>query len=134
MQVTTDKPSVVAQSFFQKCFRGDIAAAVEALDSKVTYRVPGSHQLAGTFEGPEAVAGHVENLLRQTHNTVDVIQWEDWMIGENNLAGLVNLRVQRNRAISTFRAIFLITMSRDEKILSIEVFFNDQAEVERFFA
>jgi ketosteroid isomerase-like protein len=134
VQVTTDKQSAVAQAFFQRLFRGDIATAVEDLDPKVTYKVPGSHQLAGTFKGPEAVAGHVQNLLRETHNTLDVIQWEDWMIGENDLAGLVRFRVQRNRAISTFRAIFLVTMSSDDKISSIEVFFDNQAEVERFFA
>ncbi len=55
------------------------------------------------------------------------------MIGVNNLAGLVNMRAQRHRSIDTFRAIFLITMSEDDKIMRIEVFFSNQAEVERFF-
>ncbi|HXX90965.1 MAG TPA: hypothetical protein VEI83_12175 [Acidimicrobiales bacterium] len=128
-----DKPSAVAEDFFQKCFRGDISAAVELLDPKVSYRVPGSHRLAGTFEGAQAVTGHIEELLRQTHHAVDVLQWEDWMIGINNVAGLVNTRVQRGAVIDTFRAVFLVTMSRDDKIRRIEVFFGDQAEVDRFF-
>ncbi len=72
--MTIDKPSAVVQEFFQKCFRGDISTAVEVLDPKVIFRVPGSHLLAGTFEGPQAVAGHVEELLRQTHHTLDVLQ------------------------------------------------------------
>lgn len=131
--MTLDNPSAVAQDFLQKCFRGDFSAAAELLDPKVTYRVPGSHRLAGTFEGPQEVAGHFEELLRQTHHTMNVLQWEDWMIGVNNLAGLVNMRVQRDGAIDTFKAIFLITMSRDDKIMEIEVFFSSQAEVERFF-
>ena len=131
--MTSDSASAVAQDFFQKCFRGDISSAVELLDPKVTYRVPGSHRLAGTFEGPEAVAGHVRELLSETRHTVDVLQWEDWMVGVNNLAALVDMRVQRHGAIDTIRAIFLIAMSLDDKIRRIEVFFGDQAQVERFF-
>lgn len=131
--MTVGIPSAVAQDFFEKCFRGDISSAVELLDPEVTYRVPGSHQLAGTFEDPRAVASHVGELLQQTQHSVDVLQWEDWMIGVNNLAGLVNLRVQRHGAIDTFTGIFLVTMSKDDKITRIELFFRDQAEVERFF-
>ena len=131
--MTTEKSSTVAEDFFQKCFRGEVSAAVELLDSKVTFRVPGSHRLAGIFEGPKAVAEHIEELLRQTHHTVDVLKWEDWMIGLNNVAGLVNIRVQREGVIDTFRAIFLITMAESDKIRQIEVFFSDQAKVQRFF-
>jgi len=131
--VTSDKPSAVAQDFFQRCFRGDLSSAEELLDPTATFRVPGSHRLAGTFEGPQAVARHVEELLRQTHHTLDVLKWEDWMIGFNNLAALVSMRAQRHGAIDTFRAIFLITRSQDDKIRKVEVFFSDQAEVERFF-
>lgn len=133
MEVTIDEPSAVAQDFFQKCFRGDISSAVELLDPEVTYILPGSHRFAGIFEGPQAVARHVGELLRQTHHTVDVLQWEDWMIGVNNLAALVDMRAQRHGAIDTFRAIYLTTMSKDDKITRIEVFFSDQAQVERFF-
>lgn len=132
--MTSDQPSALAQDFFQKCFRGDAAAAVELLDPAATYRVPGSHRLAGTFEGPEAVARHVEELLRQTHHTLDVLQWEDWMTGVNNLAGLVSIRVQRHGVIDTFRAILLVGMSQAGRIKRIEMFFSDQAEADRFFA
>ena len=131
--MTSEKASAIAQEFFQKCFHGDVSSAVELLDPKVTYRVPGSHRLAGTFEGPEAVAEHLEELLRETHHTVDVLQWEDWMIGVNNLAALVHLRAQRQGVIDTVRAIFLIGMSKEDKIRRIEVFFSDQAQIERFF-
>ncbi len=131
--MTTDDRSAVAQEFFQRCFRGDVSAAVGLLDPKVRYRVPGSHRLAGTFEGPPSVTGHLEELLRETHHSVDVLQWEDWMTGVNNLAGLVTIRVQRDEILDTLKAIFLITMSEEAKIRSIEVFFSDQAEVERFF-
>jgi len=133
VSVTIDNRSTVVQEFFQKCFQGDLSSAVELLDPNVTYRVPGSHRLAGTFEGPKAVTGHLEQLLIETHHTVDVLQWEDWMIGVNNLAALVDLRAQRHGAIDTVRAIFLVAMSKDDKVRRIEVFFSDQAMVERFF-
>ena len=131
--MTSDKPSAVAQDFLQKCFDGDISSAVELLDPGATYRVSGSHRLAGTFEGPQAVARHVRELLRETHHTVDVLKWEDWMIGVNNIAGLVNMRAQRLGAIDTFRVIFFINISEGDKIRRVELFFSDQAEVDRFF-
>lgn len=132
--MTIDRSNAVAQDFFQKCFRGDIASAIELLDPNVTYRVPGSHRLAGTFLGPHAVARHVEELLRETHHTLDVLQWEDWMIGVNNLAALVNIRVQRHGIIDSFRTILLVGMSPGGRIKRIEMFVSDQVEAERFFA
>jgi len=131
--VTSDMPSAVAQDFFQRCFRGHVSSAVELLDPRVTYRVPGSHELAGTFEGPQEVASHVERFLRMTSSPVDVLQWEDWMIGVNNLAGLVKVRAQRQGMVETIRAIFLVTMSAHATISGVELFFDDQARVERFF-
>ena len=131
--MTIDRRSAVAEDFFLKCFSGEISEAVDLLDPNVTYQVPGSHRLAGNFDGPQEVAAHVEELLRETHRSVDVLKWEDWMIGVNNVACLVNIRVQRHGIIDTLRAILLTTMSSDDKIRRIEVFFSDQAEVERFF-
>jgi len=132
-QVSVDRSSAVAQDFFEKCFHGDVAAAAELLDPKVSFHVPGSHQLAGTFEGPQAVTEHVEELLQQTHHSVDVLQWEDWMVGVNDLAGLVKLRVQREGSIGIVRAVFLLAMSREGRIKRIELFFSNLAEVERLF-
>jgi ketosteroid isomerase-like protein len=131
--VTTDSHKAAAQDFFQKCFRGDLSSASEHLDPRVIYRVPGSHRLAGVFEGPEAVTRHVEELLRETHHTVDVLQWEDWMVGVNHLAALITLSARRQRVIGTFRAVFLVAVSDHDTIERIDVFFADQQEVERFF-
>ena len=129
-----DKSSGVAQDFFQKCFRGDISAAVELLDPKVSYRVPGSGRLAGTYEGPQAVSEHVQTLLALTDSRVNVLKWEDWMVGVNHLAGLVEFGVQRGAALNHVRAVLLIEMSNENTIRRIEVFFSNQANVDRFFA
>ena len=104
------------QEFFQKCFHGSLAEAVELLDPEVTYQVPGSHQVAGTFEGPESVAEHVANLLKITCGTVDVTQWEDWLVGLDNIGAVVQMRLQKTSRIYNFRSVYLVKMSQAGKI------------------
>lgn len=134
VQMASDTRIATTQEFFQRSFQGDASAAVELLDENVTYHVPGSHQLAGQFEGREAVAQHLGTLHRVTSGTVDVLQWEDWMLGVNHVAVLGHMSVQHRGAVHPFRAIFLVTIAEDSKIRRIEVFFADQAAAERFFS
>lgn len=129
-----EKSSGVAQDFFAKCFGGDVAAAAALLDPEVTYRVPGTSRIAGTFKGPQAVIEHVHELMAMTDNTVNVVQWVDWMIGVNHLAGLVDFGLQRGASLNRVRAILLVEMSAEDLIRHIEVFFSNQANVDRFFA
>jgi ketosteroid isomerase-like protein len=124
----------VAQEFFQKSFGGHVDDALDCLDPKVIYIVPGANQLAGVYEGPLNVADHMKKLMQFTDNRVDLIQWEDWMVGVNNIAALIDLRLQRPGRVETFRAIFLIaTSDNDGKIRRIQVFFSDQYAADRFF-
>jgi ketosteroid isomerase-like protein len=124
----------LAQEFIRKSFQGEVDDVVDYLDPNVTYIVPGNHELAGVFHGPRSVADHMQKLLEFTDNRVDLIQWEDWMVGLNNIAALIDLRLQRPGRIETFRAIFLIAMSdQDCKIRRLQVFFGDQNAAERFF-
>jgi ketosteroid isomerase-like protein len=132
--VASAKQIAVAQEFFGKSFHGDVAVAVEHLAPDVSYIVPGSNQISGVFDGPEAVAKHVGELLRLTHNRVEVLQWEDWMEGVNHLGALVHMRLQRDGQIASFRSIYLLTMTEDDKIRRIEIFFGDQSAVDRFFS
>ena len=55
------------------------------------------------------------------------------MAGINHLAALAHMSVQRPGAVYTLRAVYLIEMTDDAKIRRIEMFFDDQAAVERFF-
>jgi len=130
----TDTRIATAQEFFQRSFSGDVSSAIEFLDEQVSYYVPGTHQLSGRFEGPEAVAQHLGKLLQLTSGTVDVLQWEDWMLGVNHVAALTHMSVQHRGAIYTFRGVFVITIADDAKIRRIEIFFEDQAAAERFFS
>lgn len=126
-----EKWTSVVQEFLQKCFEGAIGEAVELLDPEVTYHVPGSNSQAGHFKGAQAVAQHISALLALTEHTVNVLQWEDWMLGVNYVAVLIHLRVQRIGEIHTFRTIYLAGMSREDKIRSVEIFFDDQAAADR---
>lgn len=123
----------VAQDFLKRSFRDDPDGADELLDPKVTYRVPGTHRLAGTFEGPGAVVGHLQHLRQFTDNTIDVLKWEDWMLGVNHVAALVDVRIEHEGSLLTLRSIFLFAMTADDKIHQIEVFFSDQRAIDRFF-
>jgi ketosteroid isomerase-like protein len=124
----------VAREFFQRAIRGEVSTAVEFLDENVSYHVPGSHQLAGHFSGPQAVAQHLGKLLQFTKRTVEVLKWEDWMVGVNHVAALIQLSVQHRTADQSLRAIYLVMLTDDSKIRRIEMFFDDQAAVERFFS
>jgi ketosteroid isomerase-like protein len=132
--MASDMGLATVQKFFLQSFAGNVASAIEFLDRDVSYHVPGSSPIAGNFEGPEAVTQHVSELLQLTNRTVDVLQWEDWMAGINHIAGLVHMSVQRRGALLTFRAVYLVSMSDNQKIRRIEVLFADQVAVERFFA
>jgi len=132
--VSAQEQVSIAQDFFQKCFHGDLADAVKLLDPGVRYHVPGSHEAAGTFEGPESVAEHVSNLLKLTCGTVDVTQWEDWLVGIDNVAALVQMRVQRTSRVFNFRSVYVVELSPDDKIRRIDLFFDDEAAVDRIFS
>lgn len=124
----------IVEDFFQKCFRDEIEQAVALLDPEVTYDVSGSHPRAGHFRGPTEVAKHMSDLLELTHRTLNVLQWEDWLVGVNHLAALVHLRLQRTGAVHTARVIILVGMSREDKIRSVEVFFADPVAANRVFS
>jgi ketosteroid isomerase-like protein len=132
--MTTDTRIAAAQEFFQRSFSGNVSSAVEFLDEKASYHVPGANQLAGDFEGREAVAEHLGKLLDLTSRTVNVLQWEDWMLGVNHVAALTHMSVQHSGAVHSFRAVYILTIDEDAKIKRIEVFFDDQAAVDRFFS
>ncbi len=132
--MTTDSRIAAAQEFFQRSFQGDVSSAMELLDEKVTYHVPGGHQLSGDFDGPEAVAQHLGKLLQLTNGTVNVLQWEDWMLGVNHVAALTRMTVQHRGAVQTFRAVFVLEIAEGAKIRRIDIFFADQAQAERFFS
>ncbi len=132
-----DPRVTVAEEFFQKLFAGHLAAARDLLDPAVTEIVPGAGAPSGVFHGVEAVTAHLSTFLRLTEEPIDVLQWEDWMAGVDNVAGLARIHLQREGQQHDFRVIFLITVSERDglrRISRIESFYSDQAAMDRFFS
>ncbi|HEY1832362.1 MAG TPA: nuclear transport factor 2 family protein [Acidimicrobiales bacterium] len=132
-----DSRVTVAADFFQKFFRGDVSAACELLDPQVVDVVPGRHAPSGVFHGVQAVAEHLSAFLRLAEDPIDVLQWEDWMAGVNNVAGLVQIHLQREGQRHDFQVIFLVSVTEDggrHRISRIESFYSDQAAFDRFFS
>jgi ketosteroid isomerase-like protein len=127
----------VAEDFFQKLFGGNLSAASDLLDPQVVDVVPGTHAASGVFRGVEAVAAHLSTFLRLTEDPIDVLQWEDWMAGVDNVAGLAKIHLQREGQRHDFRVIFLVSVTEDDgrqRISRIESFYSDQAAFDRFFS
>ena len=133
MDTDTDPRIAVAQDFFAKYFAGDVAGAARLLDKDIVYRAPGRHIAAGVSRGVKQVTEHMSQFLELT-NSVDVLQWEDWMSGVNHVAGLAKVHLQRDGLFQTLRVIFLLAMAGGGTITELEVYFRDTSELDRFFA
>jgi ketosteroid isomerase-like protein len=133
----TDSRVTVAADFFRDLFGGNVAAARDLLDPQVVDVVPGAHGPSGVLQGAEAVAAHLSTLLQLTEDPIDVLEWDDWMAGVDNVAGLAKIHLQRAGQQHDFRVIFLVSVtegSGPRRISRIESFFSDQAALERFFS
>jgi ketosteroid isomerase-like protein len=132
-----DSRITVAEDFFQKLFGGDVSAAYDLLDPEVVDVVPGTHAASGVFQGVQAVATHLSTFLRLTEDPIDLLQWEDWMAGVDNVAGLAKIHMQREGQQHDFRVIFLLSVTDNHgphRISKIESFFSDQAALDRFLS
>jgi ketosteroid isomerase-like protein len=133
----TDSRVTVVQEFFQKFFGGDVSAACDLLDPHVVDVVPGAHAPSGVFQGAQAVSAHLSNFLRLTEDPIDVLKWEDWMAGVDNVAALAKIHLQREGQQHDFRVIFLVAVTEYDgqyRISRIESFYSDQAAFDRFFS
>jgi ketosteroid isomerase-like protein len=132
-----DPRVTVAVDFFQKFFGGNVSAACDLLDPQVVEVVPGTHAPSGVFRGVQVVAAHLSTFLRLTEDPIDVLEWEDWMAGVDNVAGLAKIHLQRLGQQHDFRVIFLVSVNEDHgrhRISRIESFYSDQAAFDRFFS
>jgi ketosteroid isomerase-like protein len=133
----TDSRVTAVQDFFQKFFGGNVSAACDLLDPHVVDVVPGTHGPSGVFQGAQAVAEHLSTFLRLTEDPIDVLKWEDWMAGVDNVAALAKIHLQREGQQHDFRVIFLVAVTEHDgrhRISRIESFYSDQAAFDRFFS
>ena len=114
-----------------------MSAACDLLDPHVVDVVPGRHAPSGVFQGARAVAAHLSTFLRLTEDPIDVLKWEDWMAGVDNVAALAKIHLQREGQQHDFRVIFLVALTEHDgglRISRIESFYSDQAAFDRFFS
>ena len=133
----SDPRVTVAEDFFQRFFGGNVLGASDLLDPEVVDVVPGTRAGSGVFQGVEAVVAHLSAFLRLIEDPVDVLKWEDWMAGVDNVAGLAKIHLQRVGQMHHFRVIFLVSMTDDDgrhRISRIESFYSDQAALDRFLS
>lgn len=122
-----------AQQFVMHIGHRDSEQAMELLSPQVTYRVQGHHALAGVFSGREEVTRHLMLLLERTRGTLDALKWEDWLLGEDHVAALADIRAQADGQVYTGRYLFLVRFDIDDKIADVIVFIEDERAAERFF-
>jgi len=96
---TTEPPArlAIAQAFVLHLGHLDVEQVAKLLSPTVTYRVPGSYGLAGTFHGPDEVTRHLMALAERTRGTFDAFKWEDWMVGQDYVSILADIRSTRTR-------------------------------------
>jgi len=75
-------------------------------------------RLSGVFQGVQAVAAHLSTFLRLAEDPIDVIEWEDWMAGGDNVAGLAKIHLQREGLQHDFRVIYLVSVTRRRRTTS----------------
>lgn len=122
-----------AREFLTRCFAGDFDQATPSLAHNAVYYVPGAHLLAGEFHGAEEIVRHLTNLLTMTRGRVDVLKWDDWMVGNPHVTVLQHVQAQYSGSIYEGRQLYLLKFDVDDLITEIRVFFEDQARADRFF-
>ena len=129
----SDDRLAITQEFFRQYFGGQVDEAMKLLGPNVEYRVTGRSAMAGTFVGPEAVSSHLRTFLESIEAPINVLQWEDWLVGSTYVAGVVRFELQRPGQRQEFRLVGLVQVGGDDKISSVEIFSSDPGALERFY-
>ncbi len=123
----------VAQRLAAHLGHRDFDQVADLLSKEITYRVRGSHALAGTFSGPDAVIAHVRQLVERTDDTYDAFKWDDWLVGAHHVAALVRIHALGHGAAYAGRLLLLFGFDPADKVSEITVFVDDASGAERFF-
>jgi ketosteroid isomerase-like protein len=112
--------------------RSDVEGAVSLLSPTATYRVEGDHSLAGTFTAHTTV-DHLMTMVRRTSGTLDVMKFDDWLIGQHYAACVVEITFHADGRRFSGQVIFLLRFDTADLIDRVTVFFEDADAVARFF-
>jgi ketosteroid isomerase-like protein len=130
----SDDRLALVQTFFARYFEGQVDEALTLLEPTVVYHVPGRAEPSGDFVGPTAVAKHLRKFLDLTGDAIDVLSWDDWLVGTTDIAGVVRVHLQRPGRVQDFRFVFVVEVSQNVRIARVEVFYSDPEAFERFFS
>jgi hypothetical protein len=129
----TDDRLALVRTFFQHYFGGRVDEAVALLEPDVQIHLPGRARIAGDFVGPDAVAAHLKTFLQMTEDPINVLGYDDWLVGSVYIGGIVRLELQRPGRSDKFRIVYLVQVSENLKIARVEVFYDNPDVFERFF-
>jgi len=129
----TDDRLTVVQSFFQDYFGGRVDDAVARLEPDARIHLPGRARIAGDFVGPDAVAAHLKQFLQMTEAPINVLGYDDWLVGTVYIGGVARLELQRPGRFGEFRIVYLVQVSETLKISRVEIFYDNPDVFERFF-
>lgn len=123
-----------AQTFLVHVSEENARGAVSLLSPTITFRIPGNSMLSGVFSGRSEVMDHLSALTEATHGTFDLIQWEDWMQGDQHISVLAKVQMQRKGRVLDAHFVILMRFDREDGIDELDVFADDQNKVDLFFA
>ncbi|MCU1488719.1 MAG: hypothetical protein JWM85_124 [Acidimicrobiaceae bacterium] len=123
-----------AQEFLGRLVDQQAERATALLSPVVEYRLQGRYPLAGDFCGPAQATGHLAKLFSEIDGTLDLLKWEDWMLGGQHVAALLVIGMQRHGRRLDAEVLILLGFTVDDQISAVDVFFKDEQQAERFFA
>jgi hypothetical protein len=78
------------------------------------------------------VARHLQQFVERTRGTYEAFKWDDWLIGEYHVVGLVSVHALSNGKIYKGRTVTVVGFNVADEIEGITVFFEDQNALDRF--
>lgn len=124
---------LLAERFISYLGRSDIQPAMNMLSPVAVYQVLAHHSLSGTFSTSDEIGNHLLTLAERTAATLEATKFEDWLIGEQHVAGVARVQLQAEGQLYSGRQIYLLRFDSADLIDKVTVFFEDAAAATRFF-
>ena len=97
---------------------GDV---LSLLSPDVVYTVTGHSPFAGVFHGPAEVYAYVRELFRVTSNTIEILKWVDWLVGETHIAALQLAQAQGGSARYRNYHLFVVETGPTDLLTDIRI-------------